>query len=177
MPGRDSSTMPNGGGAEDKTTLHRALDDAHAGTFPVPVVWALDRIVREGAEDALRIFWQFRQRGCVVVPVREAWLNRGPQVQDVLIAFAGWMAAREPARKSERIKAELGKPDAGKPAGSPAARPPRRASAAAAWQPGSRAAPGARRRTGGEGRHDDQERPDCRGAAGAGLRRRARHAL
>ena len=38
-------------------------------------------------------------------------------MQDVLIAFAGWMAGREPARKSERIKAELGKRGAGKPAG------------------------------------------------------------
>jgi hypothetical protein len=36
----------------------------------VLVVWVLDRIVREGAEDALRIVRQFRQRGCVVVPVR-----------------------------------------------------------------------------------------------------------
>jgi DNA invertase Pin-like site-specific DNA recombinase len=66
--------------------------DAHAGKFSVLVVWALDRIVREGAEDALRIFRQFRQRGCVVVPVRESWLNSAPQLQDVLIAFAGWMA-------------------------------------------------------------------------------------
>ncbi len=84
-------------------------NDAHAGKFSVLVVWALARIVREGAQDALRIFGQFRQRGCVVVPVRESWLNSAPQLQDVLIAFAGWMAGREPARKSERIKAGLAK--------------------------------------------------------------------
>jgi hypothetical protein len=53
----------------------------------------LDRIVRDdesGAEAALRIFRQFRQRGCMVVSVRESWLNGSPEVQDILIASAGW---------------------------------------------------------------------------------------
>jgi putative DNA-invertase from lambdoid prophage Rac len=76
----------------------------------VLVIWALDRIVRDdesGAEAALRIFRQFRQRGCMVVGVKESWLNGSPEVQDILIAFAGWMAERESARRSERIKAGL----------------------------------------------------------------------
>jgi hypothetical protein len=98
-------------------------------------------------------------------------------VQGVLIAFAGWMAGREPARRSGRIKAGLAKRAA---RGKPAARQPvskdtkarKRSGYVAAWEQG-----GARRRTGGESRHDYQERPDCRSAAGAGLRRRARHAL
>ena len=88
----------------------RALDDAHAGKFGVLVIWALDRIVRDdesGAEAALRIFRRFRQRGCMVVSVKESWLNGSPEVQDILIAFAGWMAERESARRSERIKAGL----------------------------------------------------------------------
>ena len=93
-----------------RKTLQRALDDAHAGKFGVLVIWALDRIVRDdesGAEAALRIFRQFRQRGCMVVSVKESWLNGSPEVQDILIAFAGWMAERESARRSERIKAGL----------------------------------------------------------------------
>lgn len=100
----------NGGGAGYGKTLQRALDDAHAGKFEVLVIWALDRIVRDdesGAEAALRIFRQFRQRGCMVVSVKESWLNGSPEVQDILIAFAGWMAERESARRSERIKAGL----------------------------------------------------------------------
>jgi DNA invertase Pin-like site-specific DNA recombinase len=91
------------------------LDDAHAGKFSVLIVWALDRIVREGAEDALRVF---RQRGCIVVSVKESWLNGSPEVQDILIAFAGWMAGRESARRSERIRAGLARRQAeGKPVG------------------------------------------------------------
>jgi len=43
----------------------------------------------------------------MMVTVQESWLNGSPEVQDILIAFAGWMAEREPARRSERIKAGL----------------------------------------------------------------------
>jgi DNA invertase Pin-like site-specific DNA recombinase len=75
-----------------------------------------------GAEAALRIFRQFRQRGCIVVSVQESWLNSSPEVQDILIAFADWMAERERARRSERIKAGLARRRAeGKAAGRQAA--------------------------------------------------------
>ena len=56
-----SESAWNGGkdAGEYRRTLQRALDDAHAGKFSVLVVWALDRITREGAEGALRIIRQF----------------------------------------------------------------------------------------------------------------------
>ena len=79
------------------------------GIKATPLTLLLDRIVRDdesGAEAALRIFRQFRQRGCMVVSVRESWLNGSPEVQDILIAFAGG-AERGSARRSERIKAGL----------------------------------------------------------------------
>src|SRR6266700_2311535 len=63
------SAWKNGGGAEHKAAMKRALDDAHAGKFSVLIVWSLDRIVRDddsGAEAALRLFRQFRQRGCII---------------------------------------------------------------------------------------------------------------
>jgi DNA invertase Pin-like site-specific DNA recombinase len=135
------SAWKNGGGAEYRATLKQALDDAHAGRFKVLVVWSLDRIVREGAEDALRIFRQFRQRGCMVVSVKESWLNGSPEVQDLLIAFAGWMAERESARRSERIKAGLdrrkagGKP-VGRQPGKKDKKPRKRSGYVAAWEEG-----------------------------------------
>jgi len=69
-----------------------------------------DRVVRDdesGAEAALRIVRQVRQRGCMMVSVRESWVNGSPDVRDILIALAGGMAERESARRSERIKAGL----------------------------------------------------------------------
>ena len=135
------SAWKNGGGPEYKKALAQALDDAHAGKFSVLVVWALDRIVREGAEDALRVFRQFRQRGCIIVSVKESWLNGSPEVQDLLIAFAGWMAKQESDRKSDRIKAGLARRSAeGKPVGrqpGTADRKPRKRSGyVAAWEEG-----------------------------------------
>jgi DNA invertase Pin-like site-specific DNA recombinase len=142
------SAWKNGGGPEYRKALRQALDDAHAGKFSVLIVWALDRIVRDdesGAEAALRIFRQFRQRGCTVVSVKESWLNGAPEVQDILIAFAGWMASRESARRSERIKTGLAKRSAeGKPVGrQPGAadkKPRRRAGYVASWEGGRRRA-------------------------------------
>jgi DNA invertase Pin-like site-specific DNA recombinase len=104
--------------AEYRRTLQRVLDDAWAGKFSVLIVWALDRITREGAEGALRLIRQLRQRGCILVSVKESWLNSAPEVQEILVAFAGWMAQQESAQRSERIKAGLARRKAeGKPVG------------------------------------------------------------
>jgi DNA invertase Pin-like site-specific DNA recombinase len=124
--------------------LGRALSIT-AGKFSVLVVWALDRVTREGAEGALRIIRQFKQRGCVVVSVKESWLNTAPEVQDVLVAFAGWMAQQESRRRSERIRAGLerrraeGKP-VGRQPGSTDNKPRRRSGYVASWENGRRRA-------------------------------------
>jgi putative DNA-invertase from lambdoid prophage Rac len=110
----------NGGkaGSDYRAEIARVLDDAHRGEFSVLIVWALDRITREGAEGALRLIRQLRERGCVLVSVQESWLNGSTEVQDILVAFAGWMAQQESARRSERIKAGLARRRAeGKPVG------------------------------------------------------------
>jgi DNA invertase Pin-like site-specific DNA recombinase len=115
-----SETAWQGGRAdgEYRQILKQALDDAGRGRFDVLVVWALDRITREGAEGALRIIRQFRDRRCTVLSVRESWLNANPEVQDLLVAFAGWMAEQESTRRSERVKAGLARRAAeGKPIG------------------------------------------------------------
>jgi len=136
------SAYKNGGGTEYKAALKRAMDDAHRGEFKVLIVWALDRIVRDeesGAETALRIIRQFRERGCTVVSVQESWLNGSPEVQDVLVAFAGWMAQQESRRKSERIKAGLARRRAegktvGRQAGAVDKKPRKRSGYVARWE-------------------------------------------
>jgi DNA invertase Pin-like site-specific DNA recombinase len=138
----------NGGGWEYREALKRALDDAHAGKFKVLVVWALDRIVRDdegGAEAALRIIRLFRQAGVIVVSVQEPWLNGAGEVQDVLVAFAGWVAQREGARKSELIRNGL---DRRRAEGKPVGRQPgavdkkkrKRSGYVASWEGGARRA-------------------------------------
>ena len=137
------SAWKNGGGEEYRATLQRALDDAWVGKFTVLIVWSLDRIVRLGAEDALRIFRQFRERGCVIISVKESWLNGSSEVQDVLISFAGWMAQRESERRSERIRAGLARKKAqdpgwhgGRNKGTPDKQKRRRSGYVKAWEEG-----------------------------------------
>jgi putative DNA-invertase from lambdoid prophage Rac len=105
----DSAWKDGTGGPEYQAAIRQVLDDAHRGEFKVLVVWALDRIVRTGAEDTLRLIRQLRERNCMLVSVQETWLNGSSEVQDVLVAFAGWMAQQESKRRSERIKAGLAK--------------------------------------------------------------------
>jgi DNA invertase Pin-like site-specific DNA recombinase len=136
-----SESAWNGGkaGGEYQATLKRALDDAWAGKFAVLIVWALDRITREGAEGALRIIRLFRERNCILLSVKESWLNGSPEVQDVLVAFAGWMAQQESQRRSERIRAGLERRKAqglpvGRKAGAKDKAPRKRSGYVARWE-------------------------------------------
>jgi DNA invertase Pin-like site-specific DNA recombinase len=53
-----------------------------------------------------------------VVSVKENWLNGSPEVQDILVAFAGGMGQMESQRRSERTRIGLARRKAeGKPLG------------------------------------------------------------
>jgi DNA invertase Pin-like site-specific DNA recombinase len=139
----DSAWKDDAGGPLYRATLKRTIADAHAGQFKVLAVWALDRLTRLGAEDALRLIRLFRQAGATVVSVQEPWLNSSPEIADVLVAFAGWNAQQESRRKSERVKIALAKRKA---AGLPVGRQPgakdkrarRRSGYVATWEAGGR---------------------------------------
>ena len=60
-------------------------------------------------------------RGCTVVSVKESWLNGSPEVQDILVAFAGWQAQMEtPAA----LRADEDRPRRRKAEGKPVGRQP-----------------------------------------------------
>jgi DNA invertase Pin-like site-specific DNA recombinase len=131
----DSAWRDGTGGPEYQRELKAMLDAAYRGEFSVLVVWALDRITRLGAEDLLRLVRQLRERGCVLVSVQETWLNGSPEVQDILLAFAGWKDQQESKRRSARIRAGLerrrqeGKPVGGRKPGAKDKRPRKRRAA------------------------------------------------
>src|SRR5438105_5367392 len=87
--------------------LGTALQDARAGSFEVLLVWALDRLSREGIEPTLATVRQFRERGVRVLSMQEAWTDGPPEMQDLLTSFFAWMAQQESTRRSERVKAGL----------------------------------------------------------------------
>jgi DNA invertase Pin-like site-specific DNA recombinase len=103
----DSAWKGGVGGPEYQAAIQQALDAAWRGEFSVLVVWALDRITRKGAEDALRIFREFHERGCTVLSVKEPWLSGSPEIAHLLLAFAGWNAEQFSNHRSEQIKAGI----------------------------------------------------------------------
>ena len=86
------------------------LDDAWRGEFSVIVVWAVDRICREGIEELLKLIRELRERHCTLISVKEPWLNGSDATTELLAAIAAWVARQESQRRSERIKAGLAAP-------------------------------------------------------------------
>jgi|SRR5215472_18164061 len=101
----DSAWKDGKGGLEYQALMRQILADAHAGHFQVLVVWALDRVIRTGAEEALRLNRRLDERGCTLMSVKEDWLNTTSEIKDVLLAFQGWQAQQESNRRSQRAKA------------------------------------------------------------------------
>ena len=106
-----------------RETLKTALDDAYRGEFSVIVVWAVDRICREGIEELLKLIRELRERHCSLVSIQEPWLNGADATTELLAAIAAWVAHQESVRRSERVKAALAKRRAeGKPMGGAASK-------------------------------------------------------
>jgi DNA invertase Pin-like site-specific DNA recombinase len=118
------------------TAIRAMLDDAYRGEFDVLVVWALDRLTREGIEELLKLVRQLRERHVTLVSLQESWLNGSSEVTELLIAMHGWMSHQESARRSERIKLGLarrraeGKQVGGRQKGATDRKPRKRRSAA-----------------------------------------------
>ncbi len=93
-------------GAHQKQ-LTQVYQDARAGKFQVLLVWALDRLSREGPLGTLEIVHRLGQSGVQVWSLQEPWTEAGGELLDLLLAIAGWVARMESNRRSERTKAGL----------------------------------------------------------------------
>ncbi len=87
--------------------LNQVYRDARQGKFSVLLVWALDRISREGPLATLEIVHRLGQSGVQVWSLQEPWTEAGGELLDVLLAITGWVARLESNRRSERTKAGL----------------------------------------------------------------------
>ena len=92
---------------EHRQALRRVLDDAHRGELSVLVVWAVDRLCRQGIEELLRLVRELRERNVSLVSYQEPWLNGSHATTELLAAVAAWAARQESVRRSERIRAGL----------------------------------------------------------------------
>ena len=89
--------------------LARLLDDIRSGRrkFDILLVWALDRLTRQGAAAVLNMVNTFKTYGVRVVSIQELWTELPGELGEVLFAIAGWAARMESQRRSERTKAGL----------------------------------------------------------------------
>ena len=71
------------------------------------LVWALDRLSREGPLATLGIIDRLGKAGVQVWSYQEPWAEAGGELLDLLLAIAGWVARMESNRRSERTKAGL----------------------------------------------------------------------
>jgi len=88
--------------------LTQALADARTGSYDVLLVWAPDRLSREGVEATLGLLRRFYAAGAPVWSLREPWTETAdPLMAELLGALYAWMARAESARRSERVWAGL----------------------------------------------------------------------
>ena len=85
--------------------LKRLLDDASYHKYDYVIIWALDRLSREGIGTLLSYVHKLTDYGCKVISQQESWVEQSGPMLDLLISVAGWAANFESARRSERIKA------------------------------------------------------------------------
>ncbi len=109
-------------GAHQKQ-LTQVYHDARANKFQVLLIWALDRLSREGPLATLEIVHRLGNYGVTVASFQEPWLEVSGELRDLLLAIAGWVARMESNRRSERTKAGLARATAqgkrlGRPPGS-----------------------------------------------------------
>lgn len=87
--------------------LAKLIEDARKGKFEVVLVWALDRLSREGALTILGLVDKLKKYGANVISYQESWTEAPGDLADILYAITGWVAKMESQRRSERTKAGL----------------------------------------------------------------------
>ncbi|MFC1903240.1 recombinase family protein [Chloroflexota bacterium] len=103
--------------------LARLLDDASKRRFDAVLVWALDRLSREGPLAILTLVNRLKICGVKVLSYQESWTEAPGELGELMYALTGWVARMESQRRSERTKAGLARLVAqgkklGKPKGS-----------------------------------------------------------
>lgn len=108
------------GAKSERKALLSLFEDAHKRKFDVLLVWALDRLSREGIVKMSSYLETLKRYGVRVISHQEPWLDTSGPVSDLLTAIFGWVASQERARIKERIVAGLDRAKAkGKDLGRP----------------------------------------------------------
>ena len=101
---RDMATGKN----SNRPALTKMLKDAHRHAFDVIVVWALDRLSREGMSRTVQLIEMLERMGIGVISYSEPYLDTTNELaRNILLAVVSTLAKAERERISERTKAGL----------------------------------------------------------------------
>ncbi len=87
--------------------LANLLADARKSRFHVVLVWALDRLSREGDLAILSRAHKLSVCGVKVLSYQESWTEAPGELSELLYTLTGWVARMESQRRSERTRAGL----------------------------------------------------------------------
>lgn len=95
-------------GAADRAQFRQMMEDAGKGQFDLLVVWALDRLTREGLAHTVHYLRKLDTYGVGFHSYSEPMLStRDEMVRDILIGVFSALAKVEAVKLSERTKAGL----------------------------------------------------------------------
>jgi putative DNA-invertase from lambdoid prophage Rac len=80
---------------------------AHQRRCDVLLVWALDRLSREGPLKTMEALDRLNRAGCAVLSYQEPWVSGPADQAELMTPIAAWVAKQESKRRSERVKAGL----------------------------------------------------------------------
>lgn len=95
--------------AGHQAELAQLKTDAARRRFDIVLVWALDRLSREGALAILSLVNRLKQCGVRIISYQEPWTEALGEIAEILYSITGWVARMESQRRSERTKAGLAK--------------------------------------------------------------------
>ena len=95
------------GSRADRAGLRALLEAAHRRTFDAVLVWALDRLSREGIGPMVGYLERLKAAGVALKSHQESWLDTESPVTDLLLAVFAWVARQERARIQERVRAGI----------------------------------------------------------------------
>ena len=99
----DMSSGSNG----DRKEFLRMLADADKRKFDLVLVWALDRLSREGISNTLGYIERLRKSGVTLKSLQESWVDTDDGPGEIMVAVLAWVAKQERRRIVERTKAGL----------------------------------------------------------------------
>lgn len=96
-----------GTGKRRRVEFERMLADAEQHKFDTLLIWALDRLSREGTLKTLLLLDRLAKAGVKVRSLSEPWLDPAAPTYDLLLPIFAWIAHQESLRISARVKAGL----------------------------------------------------------------------